>query len=308
MIAFSIESSHKRGMGHLFRSMKIANSINRKNIFFINRHTKSLNILKKNNFKFISFDTKKKINIKYLIKKFSIKLWINDKLKTSLNEAKQIVSLTKFVTFDDWGLGAKYADINISPLYFNKKKLLGKKILSGINFLPLEKKNKKYRKLRLKKKIIVSMGGSDTHSVTLKVLKELKKRKLNATIICGPSYKFFNKIKKYKNNFKIKFNVKNLIKEFSNYDILICGGGMTPFEAASVGLPSLIIANENFEIPVAKELEKLGISKYLGFHKTVNYQSIDLNCDIKKMSSNAFKKIKLKGLNKVKKNILKLLN
>ena len=54
--------------------------------------------------------------------------------------------------------------------------------------------------------------------------------------------------------------------------------------------------------------EKLGISKYLGFHKTVNYQSIDLNCDIKKMSSNAFKKIKLKGLNKVKKNILKLLN
>ena len=48
-------------------------------------------------------------------------------------------------------------------------------------------------------------------------------------------------------NFILKKNVKNIYNEFFKNDLLICGGGMTPFEAASTGLPSIVIATEKFE-------------------------------------------------------------
>ena len=47
MIVFSIESSHKRGMGHLFRSIRVSKYLGYKSLFLINRHNQSIEILKK---------------------------------------------------------------------------------------------------------------------------------------------------------------------------------------------------------------------------------------------------------------------
>ena len=82
---------------------------------------------------------------------------------------------------------------------------------------------------------------------------------------------------------------------------------MTPFEAASTGLPSIVIASEPFEIPVCKKLEKMGISKFIGYHKKINFEKIDLNLDIKKMSNICINRIKKDGLKIIKKNLDSLL-
>ena len=78
---------------------------------------------------------------------------------------------------------------------------------------------------------------------------------------------------------------------------------MTPFEAASTGLPSIVIASEPFEIPVCKKLEKIGISKFIGYRKKINFEKIDLNLDINKMSNICINSIKMNGLKNIKKNI-----
>ena len=304
MLAFSIEASHKRGMGHLYRSITISKYLGYKSIFFINKNLKCIEILKRNKIKYKVIDKKKKINLENLVNKYSIKIWINDKLQTNKLEGQKISSLASFVTFDDWGQGSKFAKLNISPLYFGKKKLFGKKVFTGIKFLPLKEKNLKYLRIRKKvNKILISMGGSDTFNVTLKNLDYFKKKNITSSVICGPVSKLNNAIKKYKKDFKIKYNVKNIFKEFSNHDILICGGGMTPFEAASTGLPSIVIASEPFEIPVCKKLEKIGISKFIGYRKKINFEKIDLNLDINKMSNICINSIKMNGLKNIKKNI-----
>ena len=307
MLAFSIEASHKRGLGHLYRSITLAKYLRYKSIFFINKNLKSFKILKKNKIRFKVMDRTKKINFKNLINQHSVKIWINDKLETNKLEGQKISSLVSFVTFDDWGKGSMFAKLNISPLYFGKKKLFGKKVLAGTKYLPLEK-NSKYTRTRKKiNKILISMGGSDTHNVTLKILDYLKKKKFSATVICGPAFKLNNGVKNYKKDFKINYNVVNIYKEFFDHDILICGGGMTPFEAASTGLPSIVIASEPFEIPVCKKLEKMGISKFIGYHKKINFEKIDLNLDIKKMSNICINRIKKDGLKIIKKNLASLL-
>ena len=308
MLAFSIEASHKRGMGHLYRSITVSKYLGYKSIFFINKNLKSIEILKRNKIKYKIIDRTKKTNFKNLVNKYSVKIWINDKLETNKFEGQKISSLVPFVTFDDWGKGSRFAKLNISPLYFGKKKLSGKKVFTGIKYLPLKKETFKYARTRKKiNKILISMGGSDTYNVTLKILDYLKKKNITSTVICGPASKLNNAIKKYKKDFKIKYNVKNIFKEFSDHDILICGGGMTPFEAASTGLPSIVIASEPFEIPVCKKLQKIGISKFIGYRKKINFKKIDLNLDIKKMSNICINRIKMHGLKNIKKNIDSLL-
>ena len=308
MLAFSIEASHKRGMGHLYRSITVSKYLGYKSIFFINKNLKSIEILKRNKIKYKIIDRTKKINFKDLVNKYSVKIWINDKLETNKLEGQKISSLVSFVTFDDWGQGSKFAKLNISPLYFGKKKLSGKKVFTGIKYLPLKKEISKFTRTRKKiNKILISMGGSDTYNMTLKILDYLKKKKITSTVICGPASKLNNVIKKYKKDFKIKYNVKNIFKEFSNHDILISGGGMTPFEAASTGLPSIVIASELFEIPVCKKLQKIGISKFIGYRKKINFKKIDLNLDINKMSNICINRIKMNGLKNIKKNIDSLL-
>ena len=117
---------------------------------------------------------------------------------------------------------------------------------------------------------MITFGGSDTYSMTDKVLKNLSETNYNINVYYGPGYK--DKIKKdYNKNFKYVSNIKNLENEMIKFDLIICGGGITPLNAASQGLPSLIIACENHEIETARYLKKLGTSGYLGFRKlTIN--------------------------------------
>ena len=80
------------------------------------------------------------------------------------------------------------------------------------------------------------------------------------------------------------------------------------FEVASIGLPSITIANERFEISVCSKLKNLGISIYLGYHKEINFDLLNFNFNIKKMSRNCLNKIKFEGLRNIKKNIDLLIN
>lgn len=302
MIAFAIKSSHERGMGHLYRSIRISKSLkSKKIIFFINNHKKSLQILKDNKILFKVIDYSKKDWIDKIQKKFQISTWINDRLNTSVAENIKLYKKIKLINFDDLGGGARYAHVNICPLIF-KKKIQGKKIFQGIKYLPIEKIKSKYIRKRTKiKNILISMGATDNRNINLKLLKNLNFKKFRFTLINGPGQK--NSFKPRKNSFIIKENVKNIYDEFYKSDLLICGGGMTPFEAASSGLPAIIIAAEKFEIDVGRELSKLGLSSFAGYYKDLNYKQINFNLDIKNLSKNCLKILDTKGLDRIVKII-----
>ena len=303
MIVFSIEASLKRGMGHLFRSIRLSKVLKFKNIIFlINNHKKSFEILRENKVKFKVINYKKKDSINSFLKKSKINLWINDRLDTNFNYSQKISKKTSFITFDDLGKGAKFADYNICPLIFGKK-IQGKKILQGVKYLPLEKIKKKYIRKRNKvKKVLISMGGSDTQSLNSKIIYNLNLQNIHCTILLGPGQKK-NKISSNNKKFIIKKNVKNIYEEFYKHDLLICGGGMTPFEAATTGLPSIVIATEKFEVNVGKKLKKLGISKYAGYYKDIDFKKLNLDLDILKLSKNCLKKLDTKGIDRISKII-----
>ena len=141
---------------------------------------------------------------------------------------------------------------------------------------------------------MITFGGSDTYSMTNKVLKKLHKTEYNINVYYGPGYR--NKIKfKLNKNFNHIKKIKDLEKEMVKYDLLICGGGVTPINAASQGLPSLVVACEKHEIKTAKYLNKLGTSKYLGFRKLVKKDLELSKINLKKMSNNCLKNFNNNG-------------
>lgn len=314
MFAICLEASHSRGMGHLFRSLHFASFLAEKKqdlIFLINDDEMALRIIDKFSIKYETVDL---LDLKSdwesrIIKKHRIDVWINDRLDTDIRHSENVKkNPVSLITFDDRGNGAELADINFAALSLNEHEEKGKKVLRGIDFLILDPEIKDYRRLRSENnKIIVTLGGSDTYGVTIKVAQILKKLDKKAIIIAGSMFRRKEELHNIiDNGFLIKDYVPSLIKEFYNYDLAITGGGVTPFEANASGLPCIIIANENFEIPNGQFLENLGTSVFAGFHEAINEDIFKVKLDIEKMSRKGLAKIKLGGAENIYREIKKI--
>lgn len=314
MFAICIEASHQKGMGHFFRMLNFAKYLEQKKqnfIFLINENEKTKEILISNGYQYeivnlLDLDSYWETA---LIKKYDLKYWINDRLDTNEKHIKNIQKNSiKVINFDDLGSGAKYSDINICGLFFNQDNLQGKKIFKGVDYLILNPEIDLYKKQRKSlNHILVTLGGSDTYGVTIKVLKLLKKYNIKATIHIGPSFEHKEELEKeLTDDYDVINFIPSLIEEFSKYDLAITGGGITPFEANASGLPCMIIANETFEVPNGEFLSSLGSSLYLGFHENIEeskFKDIE-KLNLENMSQNGLLKLNTKAVEKIYKEII----
>jgi len=176
--------------------------------------------------------------------------------------------------------------------------------------LILNPRVKKFRRLRIQNnywnstrtgqlRLLVSIGGSDTRGITLKVLKLLEKRRELGHITCifGPAAHVDRKCYSYQNsNVTFKQNVPCLIQEFYSHDVAVTGGGITPFEANATGLPCFIISTEEFEQYPALVLDRLGSSLYIGHFDQISRHSFNLNFDIARASKAGLEKLSGNGV------------
>ena len=197
MFALCIESSHQKGMGHLFRALNFIDCLNSKNepsVVFINNDKTACDILKSRG---IRFETVDLLNYENdwetgLVQKYGIDVWLNDRLDTNIRHTRNIKKNgIELVAFDDRGGGAELADIRVAALAFAREwQPKGRKVLTGLDYLILNKDIAKYKRVRKRiENIIVTFGGSDTYGVTLKVVGILKWLKKKATLHMGPSFK-----------------------------------------------------------------------------------------------------------------------
>lgn len=316
MFAICIESSHSKGMGHLFRMLNFSEYLKNQHeefIFLINDNQKAKEILESIhiNFEIVDLDNFVSNWESIIIHKYSIKYWLNDRLDTCEQHVHNIVkNSTKLITFDDLGGGAKHSHLNICGLFFNRDAFEGKAILKGVKYLILNSEIDRFKRVRRElKDIIVTLGGSDTYGVTIKVIKLLKQNNISATIHLGPSFAHEKELAEELNeNYPIMRQVSSLIAEFNRYDLAITGGGVTPFEANASGLPCLVIANEFFEIPNGQFLEKIGSSQFLGHHENINeivFENLQ-NLNLEYMSKKGMNSINTDAVKQIYEEIKKL--
>lgn len=276
MYALCIESSHARGMGHFYRSLNLAEALQaagHASIFYLNEHEPSCRVLAARGWRY------RIVNLRdtssdwptQLIRQDGIGVWVNDRLDTDLHQAQFVkANAIPLATFDDRGQGAALADLHIAALAFDpQESLAGAVVLRGADYLILNPQVTEFaRERKAPGSILVTLGGSDTYGVTVKVVNELKLRGLAATIAIGPGFAHADALAATVTpGFTVKRGVPSLIEEFSRHELAITGGGITPFEANASGLPCIVVANEQFEIPIGLALQDRGGAVFAGHHE-----------------------------------------
>ncbi|MDO8291978.1 MAG: hypothetical protein Q7T29_03775 [Gallionella sp.] len=308
MFALCIESSHARGMGHFYRALNLAEGLVKAGVsytFYLNDHAPSRQILVERGVRHRVVDLEDFTGNweASLIQQDGITLWLNDRLDTDLRHAEKIKATgIPLVTFDDRGTGATLADLHIAALAFDEQERLGgAKLLRGADYLILNPQISDYTRLRKHLvNILVTLGGSDTYGVTVRVVQLLKEMDLTATIVVGPGFMHMDMLDEVlTEGFTLKRGVPSMIEEFYRHDLAITGGGITPFEANASGLPCVVIANELFEIPVGVALQKLGGSLFAGHHELLQSPLFTTDLPLEQMSRAGMRNIGLQGTQRV---------
>lgn len=302
-------------MGHFYRSLNLAQGLAEKGYpckFYLNDHTPSRQILVDCGYshQIVPLDDYASNWEAALIQNDGIALWVNDRLDTDIRHSLKVKAAgIPLVTFDDRGTGATLADLHVAALAFDpQEQLAGAKLLRGSDFLILNPQISGYTRLRKQlSSILVTLGGSDTHGVTVKVARLLKAMNLAATIVVGPAFTHAAMLDEVlTERFTLKRSVPSMIEEFSRHDLAITGGGITPFEANASGLPCVVIANELFEIPVGMALQKLGGSVFAGYHEALQLPLFTADLPLEHMSRAGMSHIGLQGTQRVIDTLLSL--
>ncbi|ORJ63486.1 hypothetical protein [Geothermobacter hydrogeniphilus] len=288
MLILCVEASHRKGLGHLFRAMTLCRHLEVENLpchLLINHHPPSLRLLTERGIRHsvIDLDDPSPWERDW-IDRLGARAWIDDRHDTSEAHGLRIAAAgIPLVTFDDRGPGAAHADLHFAPLVFNDRtRLRGRKIFTGPEFLILTPEIHDQRRPRKQlQQLIVSLGGSDTYGVTLKVLRLLRELDQPATIHTGPAFAHRNELQRLADRpWPILEQVDSLAATFAGFDLAITGGGVTPFEANAAGLPCLVVANEDFEVEVGEYLQQRGSSLFLAHHEQLSVRQLRLGLDI----------------------------
>jgi len=281
-LVYCIESSHSRGMGHLFRALNLIPTLqsHTSSIYVVtNPDTVSEEVLRSYGITPIIAHTDEhdKDWEEDIIKSIQPDIWINDRLHTTESHVRKVKSHgISVITLDDEGPGALVSDLvfwtHLDPPPFRSS--FHGHLCHGLDYLVLNQDINLLRRVRSSfESIIISLGGSDTYGVVEKICPYFTDLDMQITICLGPNYR--HSTPDYlASQVNVKRSVPSLVHELSDHDIAITSGGITALEAASLGLATFTIANELHEIPLCKSLERLGCVHNLGYYKDIDFASI----------------------------------
>ena len=264
-VVIRVDGYKKIGLGHIYRTLTLANNIMDHEVMFLmdNQHSLGIDIVRSQNFKVETFEEDP------ISKISTIKpdIIINDILDTT---KEYILALKKMgirvFNFEDLGSGAEYADGVFNALYPGS--VPSGNFYTGENYYCARNEflNVKQKKVTESvNAVLITFGGTDPNNLTLKTLNAISNstHDFNIKIILGPGYineeLLNNKINSLNRNVEVLRSVKNMADHMVNADIIFSSAGRTMYEIAMVGTPAVIIA-QNY-----REMTHLFGHNYNGF-------------------------------------------
>lgn len=272
LIIFRLIGNNTVGLGHVYRALSIANEFDKKKYQFKfitdKRNELAKKIIHAQNQICEVFE--KQLIIKKIIQNKPI-LVINDILNTNISDVKNLKkNFIKVINFEDLGKGANFADLVINELY-ERPIIKGKNIKWGSKYFFIRDEFLKFKPKKFPKtikNIIITFGGTDSKSITRKILEKIYdfclRKDISIYIITGPGYLKYLDLKKLVNK-KLKKNVflTHSTGVISNYmmksDLAICSNGRTVYELTHLNIPSIVVSQHDRELTHNFSTEKNGI-------------------------------------------------
>jgi len=314
-----VDGSPNIGSGHLVRCLSIAEYLRSKNInsLFLTRSQNIVKYILENGLKVKVLENKCSLDnelsiIQNLLSKNKRNLIVLDvnnyhTFKTIDDYCfylKNLGEMSVFiVSFEDQKIHPPLSDVVVLPyagaerLEVDNENCL---YLSGPKYFVLPQIFLKTKPAVIRNKVnnlLVSMGGSDPYNITLKVLNALNKTVIDIrlNIVLGGFSKITDGMIKhalnhYNGQFSIAKDCNNMAAVISESDMAIIGSGLTKYETASLGLPSIVISNDAYHSSIMDDFVKYDTAIHLGDIDHVNDSqiaeaTISLTNDLEKRQS-----------------------
>lgn len=329
-ILFRADGGNKKGLGHLSRSISLANNLSgHESYFLVNDDTKAVDFL---NSQGTSTEVLKDANlpaqisqIRDLVGEKGIDFVFLDlyngypqKRRQRLIEGLQGLAKIGVVGF----FNESFKGVDFSVNYFagleNGGQEEGGRIkLAGPNYMPLKPGFQNYhgktKQIEGLKKILICTGGEDRHRLNAKALEALSQIEggLEVTVIMGPATNYeldpslISKIRD-KHSVTILERTQEMPRLFFENDLGIIAGGDMDYEAACVGMPSLYLCQAPHQLATAQAWQNKGAGINLGYYGSKfpvskiakSVRSLDVT-KLKKMSKAGKENIDGQGLNNI---------
>jgi len=284
-VIFRCDAGHapEIGTGHIARSKTLANNLVEKgyscknDIMFYTRHDSDYDLgesyLADSGFAYKVFTNNGlKANSSSeleILQSANATLIFMDRLATSSKLIDGIASSgKKIVTFDDYGSGRVCADLAISAIFDDVSEF--DNLVKGYGYLVLSKNS--YNPLPVSQhitKIVATFGGHDTRDLCRFFLENsaIIPSTCSVDIILGGCeedtlrwYYEYIELKQLQDRFKVHKFPDNYHKIIANADLAITSGGLSIFEFAAYGIPSVGLPQYEHQLRTIENLRDAGIS------------------------------------------------
>lgn len=245
------------GTGHVYRGITIADHLFDHDISFAVESTEDLAIekLEESNYDYQVFDDEQAFM--NFVQSTAPDAVINDILDTTSKYIKSIKNHTsRVVNFEDLGSGVNHADAVINALYEHSDP--PEEHYFGFKYFCLRSEFQHARPrtdISSVKQIMISFGGTDENNLTAKTLRALSNldQEIHFDVVLGLGYDKRESLdpitSAYSPDQSIEINqdIRSMARHLEQADLLITSNGRTVYEAGSLNVPVISIAQNSRE-------------------------------------------------------------
>ncbi len=257
-IMFRADGTMAIGMGHIYNCLTMAARMKAHDLLFLTREDCLPGILKikEHGFRFATIDSNQ--DIERIIREFGPDIWVNDCLDTDEAYMKFLKKLVpRLVTIEDIGPGTRYADAVINALY-DHHELPCDHLYEGPAYICLRDEfldatPKEFSETA--HNILVMFGGTDPENLNQKLYLVAKNISnlyptLSFHFVTGIGYDAdrFGVISDLQHNIHVYRNVPRVTEYMKQADLAVTSQGRTIYELATMGVPSIVLAQNSREM------------------------------------------------------------
>lgn len=253
-IAFRVDGYPQLGLGHIYRCLTLAYACTEHNIVFLSmgKHREGIDKLKKSNMPVVEINSDD--DLSEWLENNKPEIFVNDCLDTSYEYVQGIKRYVKrFVSFEDLGSGIHAADAVVNAIYEGASPLPN--VYVGKRFVCLRDEFLLARPKDFSatvKRVLVMFGGTDPLNLSKRVYEvacRYNQEHINVhfDFILGSGYKHAQ----LESNDSCGICVMQDVPRVSDYmkkaDLAFSSQGRTTFELATMGVPTVVMAQNTRE-------------------------------------------------------------
>jgi len=299
VIVVRVNGGRKIGMGHVYRTITIVNTLKDKYEFavefIINDDDAARKVLDSFSYvysvlPYISNSSEELANILGRFDRFQSVVCLLD-TQDDLSDEIEIFNKYNFavILLLNKTRARLISAMNIYPLaHFDYLSLdwanYGGKVVGGGEYIPLTEpflvQRETLRPIAARQYILVTMGGTDPNRLTIKIMDSLKEFAsiVPIRVVLGHAFAFREDVHRLNEachgRFELLENVDNMHELMAEAGLAITAIGITIYELGFLGVPAVLLSNYEHDSADEVELEKLGNVVSLGFFKHVSGNDI----------------------------------